>query len=203
MSNKLKLSCSETMQIIKYRKVSKCAKTFLDRKTIQKIDDEKNLMHFSTQVVVNIKFKIRFLFYFDWYPHVQHFLILENDLDFARVIWYILKENAKSNARKWNIFLETQKMKMEFNEFLIYLISRNPDFQKYFISQKLAQKINCQNCQFMNKTSISISNEYSFCKNLSIIQNRYDKTQYCINSDIVRIMKNRKKNNDKNITKNF
>jgi hypothetical protein len=159
-----------TLQIIKYQKISSYCQINnqidLTYSSCQKIDDKKNLIYFK-KVDSFSNFRLYILFYFDWFPHIQLFNLTGYDNDFAKVMWYILKENIKSNARKWNIFLEQTKIEMKFNEFLNYLVLNNEKFKSYFNTKEFFQNTKCYNCCF--REIININDLISFCRNKSLM----------------------------------
>jgi hypothetical protein len=150
----------------------------IEKEKIKELDEDYNLfaIQFTPNNNIYVRydeqkkefnfFKLNILFYYDWFPHIMRFLLLNSDPDFCQVIYFILKENEKINARKWNIFINQEKIEMTFNEVLLYLIQNHIHFQKYFLSKKEFELNNCNDCQ--NRKIIQISKKYSLCKNYDI-----------------------------------
>jgi hypothetical protein len=76
---------------------------------------------------------------------------------------YLIQENQKLNARKWNIFINEDLMKYDFNSFLEDLILKFKKIERCFLTLKKMKKLNCQNCQ--NNKIIFISKEIALCEN--------------------------------------
>jgi hypothetical protein len=126
----------------------------LTKKNILKLRPDHNLFHFQR---IQKTFKFDILFYYDWFPHLSVISISDMDLSFWKKLYYIVKKSKKPDAREWDLFEFNKKKKMNLNQFLIYLISKHDDVQRYFqVNQKL-----CENC-YKNQHVINIKN-YSLC----------------------------------------
>jgi predicted nucleotidyltransferase len=181
---KKRLNFGQTIELVKFKNLKqviesenkkylqKNQKSMINNENISQLDLNNHLIHYKNFVLrdnhIN-HFYIDILFYYDWYPHILKIFFIDPDVDFCKVMYFLLNEFQKNNIQEWNIFEDNQKIEMTFNEFLLYLISNNKNFQRYFISKKQYQYFGCFNC---NQKIIKISNEYYLC-------HKYNKKSTC------------------------
>jgi hypothetical protein len=158
---------SSTIKIKKYQRIKNVIKEH-DEILGNEIDENEKFNEIKENMKFNIKFdqidenhnvlifkknimSFNIFFYFDWYPHVKHFVLIENDFDFIPVFQYLLEENAKFNARKWNIFIENKKINISFDNLFLRLISSELFLKSYFFSAKIKELNQCQTCEHFSK----------------------------------------------------
>jgi hypothetical protein len=153
---------------LKYRTIQKhCQLIFRDYdkpilayENISKLNSYHNLFHLQGN---NNYYWLEILFYFDWFPHLADIIITQNDYTICQVLYYLIFENQKPNARNWDLFDNNEKVEMNFNEFLIYLISKYKNFQSHFLTKEDIIYFKCNNCS--KKKIFVISSKLNICKN--------------------------------------
>jgi Ser-tRNA(Ala) deacylase AlaX len=128
---------------------------FKNKIDFSEIEENKNLIQIDSNLIINV------LLYFDWFPHIAHFQFHNNLFNY--IIYNILKENAKTNSRNWNIFEDQKKIELDFKEFLIMLAQKHSNIKNKFIIKNEFQKYYCQDCNDKNNL-IKIKNKYFCCR---------------------------------------
>jgi hypothetical protein len=132
---------------------------------INQVGDQNNVI-----IIQNTEydiFDIYILYYFDWYPHVQ--VIHESSLNlYTNHTFFIssIEKIKKTNIDgKWDIFYDHAKANLNFDDFIIQFILKNPiitgSIKTKFITKKNQEIFNCQNCYFNKKIKIK---DYLICK---------------------------------------
>jgi hypothetical protein len=126
---------------------------------IDEIDDE-----FLESQNINNYLYLEIMMYYSWFPHVMTVILVSNDCDICKILYYIISENKKPNARNWDIFINAnQKLKITFDEFLFYLISKESIVKNCFLTTEQMKYFNCNICQ--NKKIIPFSDNLNICYN--------------------------------------
>jgi hypothetical protein len=184
----MEINDSVTIQLFKYVIISDvCQNQYNTENSIIDMEKNKNQLRNNYNLIaMNIYpnlnlmkyFNMEFLIYYGWFPHVAKILLTENDYDFCNLMYFIFQENQKRNFQ-WDIFENEIKIKMNFNQYLIYLINTYNRFRIYFLSDQQFERNKCQYCS--NRKVLQISDEYRLCQNYKIDFNQNNINDLCDN----------------------
>jgi hypothetical protein len=149
--------------IHKFKKIRDIVEMYNYHQVLDQIADEKNVL-----IINNIskrKYEVCFFIYIDWFPHiaVDQTKIFNNgfQIEFFRLLEYI---SLQDDNRKWNIFENNKKVNLEFEDFIIQFVVKNPNInlvlKNKFISEYLQDSFNCINCEFYSNFKLG---EYLIC----------------------------------------
>jgi hypothetical protein len=175
----MQLKYENSMKIIKYQSIPQYIQTMIvfSEKTvlfenllkiynIDDIDENNNVFFLEWFDFDTLSFQISIFYYFDWFPHIQHFVIFNDDFDFVNVIQYLIKKEKESNSRKWNIFDDGKKRNITFLSFIHELISNYPALQKMVLMKNQRFEYDCKICNhYKNNQFIK---DYMFCEKLNL-----------------------------------
>jgi hypothetical protein len=152
------------IKIIKYTTIPK----YCREKKINNllISENNNLIHYhDTSLQYYHGFVLDFIFYFGWFPHIQHIRTFAGDYDFIIKIFKIF-ENFQKSSKKFEMFIHDNKIELSLTQFFDQIIFIDSLFKKYFLDQRKKMEYDCFNCSiYGNKSNyIKISDTYNLCK---------------------------------------
>jgi hypothetical protein len=150
---------SGVVKIIKFKTIPQICQEKTAFKNLKPLTDNFNFIEYVR--FSSYLFKIKILFYFDWYPHVLDISLDIHSKDISKIFYQLFLENAKPNSRKWDIFINQSKIKKTFDQFVCDIIKDKSMFRNHFLST-VERKYLCKNC-FYRKNILSISSGHSIC----------------------------------------
>jgi hypothetical protein len=154
----------------------------ISEKNILKLRPNHNLFHFQILNNSNMNFRIDILFYYDWFPHLADFILIPNNHQKNfKILYYLIFENQKPNARNWDLFDNNEKVEMIFNEFLIYLISKYKIFKKYFMTKEESDNLKCNQCKFKLSKFVQVTPKLNLCQKYQQGRNLLESKNQCLN----------------------